>query len=217
MGALLSLADEPGSIEGSSGGDAVRITRGRGEGIGSAHAVTMAADSTSLHLFLLIKKSEHRADVVHYRELREPATPSIPIGGRQRQSYSYPRAGMAELVDAQVSKTCSLGSVGSIPTARTSFPRIAPEQHPRPYLLQASRNDEPWRGCLCRLGFEAGVGQLLEATGIVDGVVAEVLQGLAAQCGASTRSAVDQDRLVLLKSRIVIRALGIGAEFQHTP
>jgi hypothetical protein len=27
---------------------------------------------------------------------------------------------MAELVDAQVSKTCSLGSVGSIPTARTS-------------------------------------------------------------------------------------------------
>ncbi len=28
---------------------------------------------------------------------------------------------MAELVDAQVSKTCSLGSVGSIPTARTTL------------------------------------------------------------------------------------------------
>jgi len=30
MGALFGLADEPGSVEGSSGGDAVRITRGRG-------------------------------------------------------------------------------------------------------------------------------------------------------------------------------------------
>src|SRR6202023_2689094 len=37
MGALFGLADEPGSVEGSSGGDAVRITRGRGEGVGTAH------------------------------------------------------------------------------------------------------------------------------------------------------------------------------------
>src|SRR6266403_3964582 len=66
-----------------------------------------------------------------------------------------------------------------------------------------------------RLRLNAGVGQLLEAAGIEDGPVAGVLQGLAAQRGAAARGTVDKDGLVFLKSRVVVRALRVGAELQH--
>src|ERR1700747_648238 len=56
MGALFGLAAEPGSVEGTSGGAAGRITRGRGEGIGTAHTVAMAANPPPLHLVLSLNK-----------------------------------------------------------------------------------------------------------------------------------------------------------------
>jgi hypothetical protein len=68
---------------------------------------------------------------------------------------------------------------------------------------------------LCGFGFEAGIGQFFEAARIVDGLVAEVFEGLAAQCGAAAGAAVDEDGFVLLKRRIVEWALGIGPEFLH--
>jgi hypothetical protein len=48
-------------------GDPVGITRSRGKGIRTAHAIAMAVDRTPLHLVLLPNKREHRADVVHDR------------------------------------------------------------------------------------------------------------------------------------------------------
>src|SRR5207247_9940156 len=55
----------------------------------------------------------------------------------------------------------------------------------------------------------------LEAAGIEDRPVAELLQGLAAQCGAPARSTVDEDGFVLLKDRIVVGALRVGSELEH--
>src|SRR5208282_5750865 len=67
MGALLCLADEPGSVERSGGRDAFGIACRGGEGVGTAHAVAMAANRTPLHLILSLNKGEHRAYVVHHR------------------------------------------------------------------------------------------------------------------------------------------------------
>src|SRR5277367_1489874 len=80
-------------------------------------------------------------------------------------------------------------------------------------LATAAARDE---GFLCGFCFKAGVGQFPEAAGIMDGLVAELLQRFATQCGAAAGAAIDQDGLVLLKRRIVERALGIGPKFQHT-
>src|SRR5207248_3063493 len=66
-----------------------------------------------------------------------------------------------------------------------------------------------------RLGVEPGIGQLLEAADVDDIAVAEILQGLADQRRAAARGAIDQHRLVLLEGFVVIRALRVGAEFEH--
>ena len=58
-------------------------------------------------------------------EVREPASPAPLLANATSKAIAICRAGMAELVDAQVSKTCSLGSAGSIPAARTNS--LSPE------------------------------------------------------------------------------------------
>src|SRR5437660_10855604 len=68
---------------------------------------------------------------------------------------------------------------------------------------------------LGRLGLQPGIGQLLEAADVVDRGIAEILQRLADQSRTPARGAIDQDRLVLLKGGVVIRALRVGAEFEH--
>jgi 2-iminobutanoate/2-iminopropanoate deaminase len=74
--------------------------------------------------------------------------------------------------------------------------------------------DRPTKSAGLRL--EPGIDQFLEAAGIVNRVVAELLQRLATQCGAAAGATVDQDNLAILKRRIVERALRIGPKFHHT-
>src|ERR1700730_7078903 len=66
MRALLSLADEPGPVKRSGGGEPLGIACCGGQSVGTAHAVAMAADRSLLHLLLFLGKCEHRADVVHH-------------------------------------------------------------------------------------------------------------------------------------------------------
>src|ERR1044071_9317278 len=73
----------------------------------------------------------------------------------------------------------------------------------------------PIANFLGRLGVEPGIGQLLEAADIEDLAVAEILQRLAAERRAAARGAIDQHRLVLLEGFVVVRALRVGAKFEH--
>src|ERR1700730_10874193 len=54
MRALLSLADEPGPVKRSGGGEPLGIACCGGQSVGTAHAVAMAADRSLLHLLLVI-------------------------------------------------------------------------------------------------------------------------------------------------------------------
>src|SRR6476660_8382339 len=67
MRALLSLADEPGPVKRSGGGDPLGIPCCGGQSVGTAHAVAMAANRSPFHVLLFLGKCEHRADVVHHR------------------------------------------------------------------------------------------------------------------------------------------------------
>src|SRR6516162_2186285 len=65
MRAFLSVADEPGPVKRRGGGDAIRIARCRGQGVGAAHAVAVAPDRPPFYLRLAIDKGEHRGSVIH--------------------------------------------------------------------------------------------------------------------------------------------------------
>src|SRR6516165_2070444 len=54
MRAFLSVADEPGPVKRRGGGDAIRIARCRGQGVGAAHAVAVAPDRPPFYLRLAI-------------------------------------------------------------------------------------------------------------------------------------------------------------------
>ena len=51
-------------------------------------------------------------------------TPDLPLARRAGLAITGSKAGVAELVDAHDSKSCSARSVGSIPTTRTSHVAI---------------------------------------------------------------------------------------------
>src|SRR5262249_47147093 len=61
----------------------------------------------------------------------------------------------------------------------------------------------------------AGVSPILESAEIIDALVAHFLEHLAAERRTPSGAAVDDDGLVPTEIPVVIRRLGIGAEFQH--
>src|SRR5271169_2493879 len=125
----------------------------------------------------------------------------LSISSRTAPSDGSPRTSRSATFSSVENSAAPLGAAQSSTICR------------RILLATAAARDE---GFSCGFCFEAGVGQLLEAACIVDGLVAQLLQRIATQCGAAAGAAVDQDGLVLLKRRIVERALGIGPKFQHT-
>src|SRR5467141_483167 len=67
MRALLGVADEPGTVKRSGGGNALGIA-GRGcQGIGATHAIAVTSDLPLLHLTLPVDKVQHRGNVFHDR------------------------------------------------------------------------------------------------------------------------------------------------------
>ena len=69
--------------------------------------------------------------------------------------------------------------------------------------------------CASFLDGAAAVDPTLEATEIAHVDVAHVLQGLAGKRGSAARGAVQDHGLVAIECVVIIRAVGISAEFAH--
>src|SRR6202011_5330255 len=67
VGAFLIVADEPGAVKRGGGGDPRGIACRRGQCIGAAHAIAVAAHWPSLDLALPIGEGEHRSNIMHHR------------------------------------------------------------------------------------------------------------------------------------------------------
>src|SRR2546423_15650218 len=66
MRALHRIADEPGAVERSRGGDPVGIARGRSQRIGPAHAIAVDADRPALRSILGLDERDHGRNILHY-------------------------------------------------------------------------------------------------------------------------------------------------------
>src|SRR5437016_3333335 len=67
MRALLGVADEPGTVKRSGGGNALGIAGGGCQGIGPTHAIAVTSHWSVLHLALAVDKVQHRGNVFHDR------------------------------------------------------------------------------------------------------------------------------------------------------
>src|SRR6266481_3184944 len=92
--------------------------------------------------------------------------------------------------------------------ARASFPAHMGRASSWPNAL-ADREPLSW---LC---LQTRFRQILEGARIVDRLVAKLLQRFSGERRAPARCAIEDDGLLLPKSRIVVWAFGVGTELQH--
>src|SRR5438034_6488842 len=67
MRALLGLAEEPGTVKGSGGGNALGIAGGGCQRIGPTHAIAVTSHLSVLDLTLPVDKVQHRGNGFHDR------------------------------------------------------------------------------------------------------------------------------------------------------